>query len=111
MLVCDVQTARPRDTKDTAALRDVNFFSRFSIRICWDKCAVMARLPGGQTIVQPFPGLRLLKVSRQLIISERSVFGVGHCPTSSGQTRNLSTTNANTYSHANTYTAPSDADC
>ena len=66
MLVSDVHTAAPLATKDTAALRDVNFFSRFSIEMFWDTDAMKARLPGGQTIVQPSPDLRLSKVSRQL---------------------------------------------
>ena len=50
MLVSEVHTAPPLATKDTAALRDVNFFSRFSIKMFWDTCAMKARLPGGQTI-------------------------------------------------------------
>ena len=61
-----VHSAIPRSTKDTAALREVNFFSRFSIRICWDTYVVKTQLPGGQTIVQLIPGLHLAKVSRQL---------------------------------------------
>lgn len=40
MLVAEVQTASPRSTNDTAALRDVNFFSRFSIRMGMDTLAV-----------------------------------------------------------------------
>ena len=66
MLVSEVHTARPRATNDTAALREVNFFSRFSIEMFWDTYAIKARLPGGQTIVQLNPGLHLVKVSRQL---------------------------------------------
>ena len=58
--------AMPRATKDTAALREVDFFSRFSIRICCDNCGVKARLPGSQTTVQPVPELHLSEVSRQL---------------------------------------------
>lgn len=40
MLVSDVHTANPRATKDTADLRDVYFFSRFSIRMVWDTCVM-----------------------------------------------------------------------
>jgi len=68
MLVAEVHTATPRSTKDTAALREVNFFSRFSIRTCWDTYVVKTRLPGSQTIVQPIPGIHPSKVSRQLTI-------------------------------------------
>ena len=67
MLVSEVHTAPPLATKDTAALRDVNFFSRFSIKMFWDTCAMKARLPGGQTIVQPVQELHCSEVSRQLI--------------------------------------------
>ena len=66
MLVSEVHTARPRSTKDTAALREVNFFSRFSIEMFWNTYAMKTRLPGGPTIVQPIPDLHLAKVSRQL---------------------------------------------
>ena len=62
-----VHFAIPRSTNDTAALREVNFLSRFSIEMFWDTDAMKARLPGGQTIVQPSPELHLSKVSRQLI--------------------------------------------
>ncbi len=48
----------PRATKDTAALQEVNFFSRFSNEMFWDTYAMKARLPGGQTIVQASPELR-----------------------------------------------------
>jgi hypothetical protein len=76
MAVCAslVHFAIPRSTNDTAALRDVNFFSRFSIEMFWDTDAMKTRLPGGQTIVQPSPDLHLSQVSRQLINSERSGF-------------------------------------
>lgn len=69
MAVCAslVDIASPRSTNDTAALRDVNFFSRFSIEMFWDTDAMKARLPGRQTIVQPILDLRLYEVSRQLI--------------------------------------------
>ncbi len=41
-----VHLAIPRSTKDTAALRDVYFCSRFSIRICWDNFAVGSPVAG-----------------------------------------------------------------
>ena len=66
MLVSEVHTAPPLATKDTAALREVNFFSRFSIKMFWDTYAMKTRLPGGQTIVQPIPDLHPAEVSRQL---------------------------------------------
>ena len=59
-----VHFAIPRSTNDTAALRDVNFFSRFSIEMYWDTDAMKTRLPGGQTIVQPSPDLRVQLANR-----------------------------------------------
>lgn len=46
MLVAEVQTASPRLTRDTAALREVNFFSRFSIRMGMDTLAVKDPVAG-----------------------------------------------------------------
>ena len=60
MAVCAslVHVAIPRSINDTAALREVNFLSRFSIEMFWDTDAMKTRLPGSLTIVQPILEVR-----------------------------------------------------